>query len=74
MLLDVKQKSESDADILLSRDHLTVRSVQIGVGWLAHICSDHSIGVGTPHRAKAVRQTAFCCGLGTDLLVRPCHL
>jgi len=48
----VKQKSESDADILLSFDQSNCKvGPNIRVGWLAQIYSGHSIGVGTPHLA-----------------------
>jgi hypothetical protein len=75
MLLDVKQKSESDADILLSFDQ---SNCKVGPNrcWLA--CSnllgplDRERHIGL--NSKDGPSDRFCCGSGTDLLVRPCHL
>ena len=77
MLLDVKQKSESDADILLSFDQSNCKSRSKSV--LANLLKftraarsvpEHHIGLNS----KGGPSDRFGCGLGTDLLARPCHL
>jgi hypothetical protein len=77
MLLDVKQKSESDADILLSFDQSNCR-VGPNRCWLAcsnllrplDSVSERHIGLNR----RGGPSDRFCCGSGTDLLVRPYHL
>ena len=60
MLLDVKQKASPTQTYCPPSINLTVKSVQIGVGWLAQIYSGHSIGNATSGLiAKTVRRTAF---------------
>jgi hypothetical protein len=77
MLLDVKQKSGSDADILLSFDqsNCKVGSKSVLAGLLkftqaTRSVSERHIGLNS----KGGPSDRFCCGLGTDLLLRPCHL
>ena len=76
MLLDVKQKSESDAGILLSFDRFS-REVDASRCWLAvHINSARAIDLRTQHRAQKKRRSVGppLLRMGTDLLAPPHHL
>jgi hypothetical protein len=75
-LLDVKQKGESDAGILLSYDRFG-REVDANRCWLAvHINLARAINLRTQHRAQKKRRSVGppLLRMSTDLFAPPHHL